>query len=59
MKDGRTRPKDPFADIHEVSDTIDRYLAFLGSRAPLVGEPPLSDDARRSILEFVNSRKPA
>ncbi len=57
MKNGRNRPKDPFADIHEVSGTIDRYVAFLGTRAPLVGEPPLSDDARKSILAFVSSQR--
>jgi integrase len=57
MKNGRSRPGDPFADIHEVSGTIERYTDFLKSKEPLDGEPPLTDDARKSILEFVASQR--
>jgi len=57
MKTGRSQPRDPFADIHEVAGTIKRQTAFLESGAPLDGEPPLAGDARRSILEFVTSQR--
>jgi len=57
MKTGRSRPKDPFADIHEVSGAIDRYIAFLKSNTALTGEPEITTDARTAILAFVNSQR--
>ena len=57
MKNGENRPKDPFADIHEVSGTIAHLTAFLESKATLAGEPTLTADARTSILAFVNSQR--
>jgi integrase len=57
MRRGSSRPKDPFSDIHEVSGMIDRYIAFLESTAQLDGEPPISEDVRRSILAFVGSQR--
>ena len=57
MKNGRSRPPDPFADIHEVAGKIDRLIAELESNAPLANEPPLSVDARKTILAFVNSQR--
>ena len=57
MKNGRTCPRSPFADPHEVAGTIERYIAALESNAPLTNESPLSDDARKAILTFVNSQR--